>query len=344
MRIGLVCPYDLSRPGGVQSQVRGLARHLRADGDEVTVIAPGLRDDDDVDGVDLGGTVPVPGNRSKAPISPDPRVGRKIERAAGDLDLLHVHEPLMPAVSLGALRAGAPVVATFHAAPGALGRGFYSVLGSQLLRLLGPHVKRVTAVSSTAAAPLPESLEVTIIPNGVDVQAFSSDVERAQHRVAFLGRDEPRKGLDVLLEAWNRVRQEIPDAELLVMGADRSSPGVSWKGIVDEAEKRQGLGSSSVYVAPNLGGESFGITIVEAMAAGAAVVASDLGAFRDVGGEAVRYFPAGDPRALGDELVAILGDPTTMAMLSRAGQERARRFDWPTIVSGYRAVYTQAIS
>lgn len=320
--------------------MRGLADHLRAGGDEATIIAPGSTDDE---GVDLGATVTVPGNRSKVPVSLDPRVGREIARAAHNLDLLHVHEPLMPTVSLSALRAGPPVVATFHAAPGLLGRGLYAIARSQLQRLLGPEVRRVTAVSNTAAAPLPERLGVTIVPNGVDVEAFSSDRERSPHRVAFLGRDERRKGLDVLLKAWDRVRTAFPHAELLVMGADRGgTPGVNWQGVVDEDAKREGLWSSSVFVAPNLGGESFGITLVEAMAAGAVVVASDLTAFRDVGGEAVRYFTPGDPEELAEQLITLLGEPATRVALSAAGRDRARRFDWPTVVSEYRSVYEDA--
>lgn len=341
MRIGLVCPYDLSRPGGVQSQVRDLARLLQVGGDEVLLIGPGLPEG--VDGLDLGRSVSVPGNRSKVPLSPDPRVGREIKRAAAGLDLLHVHEPLMPAVSLGALRAGVPVVATFHAAPGTVGLGFYTVLRSQLRRLLGSNTRRITAVSKAAAAPLPESLDVTIIPNGVDVSSFDTGVKRHPRRVAFLGRDEKRKGLDVLLGAWSRVLGEFPDAELLVMGANRGLDGIEWQGSVDETAKRAGLGSSTIYVAPNLGGESFGVVLVEGMAAGAAVVASDLSAFQEVGGDAVRYFATGDSDDLSDKLIELLGDPAAVEELAALGGERARMYDWERVAASYRAVYEEAL-
>lgn len=342
MRIGLVCPYDLSKPGGVQAQVKDLSRHLSRTGDDVLVFGPGLPTD--VTGVDLGRTVSVPGNRSRAPLSPNPRVGRLIERASADLDLLHVHEPLMPFVSPGALRAGLPVVATFHAAPGTIGTSFYRIFESQMSRLLGPYVRKVTAVSKTAAEPLPKDLEITIVPNGVDVAAFAVDVERRPNRIAFLGRDEKRKGLDVLVHAWERVSKTNPDAELVVMGADRGLPSIEWWGSVDDEAKAKGLASSAIYVAPNLGGESFGVVLVEGMAAGAAVVASDLASFREVGGDAVCYFATADSDALADALVDLLSDASAVSRLSAEGRARARQFDWPTVAAGYRGVYEEALS
>ncbi len=342
MRIGLVCPYDMSRPGGVQAQVKGLADHLSASGDETVVLGPGLPPD--VEGVDLGGSVTIPGNKSKVPLSPDPRVGRRIRRSVVDLDLLHVHEPLMPFVSLGALRAGVPVVATFHAAPGAVGKGFYAVARPWLRSLLGPNVRKMTAVSRTAAAPLPRELDITIVPNGIDVAGLAPTVERNPRRVAFLGRDDKRKGLDVLLRAWDRVVAEVEDVELVVMGADRGVDGITWLGRVDENAKRAGLGSSAVYVAPNLGGESFGVVLVEAMAAGAAVVASDLPAFKEVGGDAVRYFETGNSTDLAMTLIDLLPDRDTTDEMARAGTERAWMFDWSTVTASYRDIYEAALS
>ncbi len=342
MRVGLVCPYDLSKPGGVQAQVKDLARHLAGAGDEPTIIGPGLPEA--LGGVDLGSTVSIPGNRSRVPLSFDPRMGRAIRRAAEHLDLLHVHEPLMPLVSLTALRAGVPVVATFHAAPGTVGVGFYRLIRSQLRRLLGPNLRRVTAVSPTAAAPLSADLEVVIVPNGVDISAFHTGVERHDRRVAFLGRDEKRKGLDILLAAWKTVTSTVPDAELCVMGADRGQRGVIWMGAVDDEAKAKGLGSAAIHVAPNLGRESFGVVLVEGMASGAAVVASDLAAFQDVGGDAVRYFETGNPKALASALIELLGEPAEIERLATAGAERARLYDWESVAERYRSVYREALS
>lgn len=343
MRIGLVCPYDMSRPGGVQAQVRGLAKVLTESGDDVTVIAPGLPDSPG--DVDLGPTVAVPGNGSMVPLSVNPRVGRRIEEAVGDLELLHVHEPFMPTVSVAALRVGTPVVATFHAAPSALGVGLYALAGSQIQKVLGNAVKIVTAVSETAAHPLHESLNVRIIPNAIDVSSFHcEEVDRLPKRVCFLGRDEPRKGLDVLLDAWTTVTRDVPEAELVVMGTERDDVGIVWKGQVDDATKSEVLCSSQIYVAPNLGGESFGIVLVEAMAAGAAVVASDLPSFREVGRDAVRYFESGDSNDLAARLLALLDDAQTVAAMSEAGKARVGDFDWSKVAAEYRSAYAEALS
>ena len=341
MRIGLVCPYDLSKPGGVQAQVLGLRNALGGGLDEVFVIGPGLPDD--VDGWDLGGTVGVRGNGSVAPISLDPRTGKAIRAASRELDVLHVHEPFMPAVSLSALRAGSPVLGTFHAAATGIGRLFYKVVGTQAKRLLGPHLRRVTAVSKTAAASLPPGLDPVIIPNGVAISAFGHKGRRDK-RVVFLGRDEPRKGLDVLLDAWPIIADGVPGAELVVMGCDRATPGIKWMGVVDDETKVRVLGTAAVYVAPNTGSESFGIILVEGMAAGAAVVASDLDAFIDVGGNAVTYFKTGDARSLAETVIDLLRRDEKRGSLSEAGRWRAVEFDWSTVAAKYRALYDEVVS
>lgn len=341
MRIGLVCPYDLSEPGGVQAQVMGLASALRLLGEDVSIVGPGLPTG--VDGVDLGSSVSVPGNGSLAPISVDPRVRSAIREAVRDFDLLHIHEPLMPMVSFSALHTGVPVVATFHAAPEGILNRFYNLMGPSLVRILGKNTRWVTAVSETAARPIAPHMEVTIIPNGLDIAAMSVDIERNPHRVVFLGRDEPRKGLDLLLEAWREVSQTVPDAELVVMGVDRGFPNVEWMGRVDDETKARILSSAAVYVAPNTGGESFGIVLVEAMAAGAAVLASDLQSFVDVGADAVRFFTTGNSADLAVKLLRLLEDEDGRDELGRRGETRAQRFDWNTVAASYRDVYGQAL-
>lgn len=342
MRIGLVCPYDLSLPGGVQAQVLGLAARLAALADDPLVFAPGLPDT--VEGVDLGGSVSVPGNKSRVPISLDPRVSGALKEGAKDCEVLHIHEPLMPTISLLALRAGPPVVATFHAAPGRFGRGLYKALAYGFTTLLGTNTMRVTAVSSTAAAPLPPGMEVTIVPIGVDVAGMLVATERHPHRVAFLGRDESRKGLDILLEAWPMITQAVPGAELWVMGAARGTEGVHWMGRVDDQTKAEVLSSAAVYVAPNTGGESFGVVLAEAMAAGAAVVASNLPAFVEVAKDAARYFPVGDARLLARSVVELLEDQGLRQVMASRGEVRVQEFDWSRVVAAYRAEYRAALS
>ncbi len=342
MKIGLVSPYDLSRPGGVQAQVLGLAKSLEAGGDEPLVIGPELPDG--ISGVDLGRSFVVPGNGSKVPISIDPTVRRVMRSVAASFDVLHVHEPLMPTVSLSALRVGVPVVATFHAAPGEMGIRFYNLLGGLITRILGPNVRKVSAVSETARAPIPPGLHVAIVPNGIDVASLQVDVERNPRRVVFLGRDEPRKGLDVLLEAWPLVLEEVPGVELVVMGAERDLPGIEWMGRVDDDVKTEMLNSAAIYVAPNSGGESFGIVLLEAMAAGAAVISSDLDAFTDVGGDAARYFKNGNPESLSNEIVRMLRHEDIRSALSEAGRARAAEFDWGFVSAAYRTLYEESLS
>jgi phosphatidyl-myo-inositol alpha-mannosyltransferase len=341
IRVGIVSPYDLSAPGGVQAQVLGLARYLDAAGDRAVIIGPGLPDG--TDGVDLGRSVSIPGNGSMVPLSIDPRVRGRIRAAVADVDLLHVHEPLMPLVSVFANHSGPPVVATFHAAPGRVGRLAYRLMGPLFGWALGNAVA-VTAVSEAAAAAIPPGREVRIIPNAIDVSSLTVDTPRIEQRVAFLGRDEPRKGLDVLLEAWRNVADTHPAAQLVVMGADRGTPGVTWMGRVDDETKARVLNSASVFVAPQLGGESFGIVILEAMAAGAAVVASDLDPFQAVAGGGARFFPVGDSAALAAALRDLLDDDGERSRLGAAGRAGAAGYDWSVVGARYRELYASNLS
>jgi phosphatidylinositol alpha-mannosyltransferase len=203
----------------------------------------------------------------------------------------------------------------------------------------------LSAVSKTAARSVPENWgPVEIVPNAVDVSAFALPVGRIERRVAFVGRDEPRKGLDLLLEAWPQVRARIPDAELKVMGADRKSNGlgVDYLGRVTGGERNRILATSQVFVAPNTGGESFGIVLIEAMAAGCAVVCSDLEAFRDVAGTNARVVPIGDASRLAGEVVDLLDHPEEARALGESGRAAAARFDWPLVVERYRELYRRA--
>ena len=340
MRVGVVCPYDLTRPGGVQRQVEGLVGKLREWGDDAWAVAPGCPP---ALGRNVGSSWLVPGNASRAPLALHPAVWRRVKAAVGDAEVCHIHEPLMPLVSPAALAAGVPAVATFHAAAprwvGALYRA-----GSPLARRLLATARVRTAVSEVAASVLPPAWgPVEIVPNAIPIPP-PPQVEPVEGRVVFVGRDEPRKGLSVLLAAWPQVRRRHPEAELVVVGAARpeSPPGVRFLGRVAEEEKWRQLAEASVAVAPNTGGESFGIVLAEAMAAGAAVVASDLPAFRAVAGEAAGYVPPGDPEALAVAICGLLDDSQLRVRLTEQARVRVERFSWEAVAVRYRELYRQA--
>ncbi|MDE0120919.1 MAG: glycosyltransferase family 4 protein [bacterium] len=343
MRVCLVSPYDLTQDGGVQAQVLGLAAWLTGRGNEVRVVAPRLPRD--IQGVEVGRVVRVRANRSVAPICLSPRVSVRMKETLGWGDVAHIHEPLMPMVGLAALGIRGPKVATFHADPPGWVSRLYRGLHPWVRSLKAPGTL-VTAVSRQAAVALPSGWKPEeIVPNGVETAIGGAGVDRRRGRVVFLGRDEPRKGLSVLLEAWPRIRSRHPHAELVVMGAERRDPpeGAVFLGRVDTEVKEQTLRSAEAYVAPNLGGESFGIVLVEAMAAGCAVIASDLTSFRDVAGSAARYFTPGSVDELVEQVHRVLGSPPVSARLSEAGPLRADRFSWDRVGPAYRDCYERVI-
>lgn len=346
--MGLVCPYDLSVPGGVQQVTIELAAELRRNGDEVILVGAGSSashgpgHDDST--VMAGRPFRVRANDSVVPLTLSPFSWGRVSAALAEVDVMHLHEPLIPLVGWKALSIDKPMVATFHADPPRWVADAY-----RWIPLLGRKLQRaaITAVSETAARVIPRSWgPVTVIPNAIDTSSYDLPVGRVERRVSFLGRDEPRKGLDVLLRAWELVREEIPQAELKVMGAERSRvpPGVEFLGRVSPGEKKRVLASSLVYVAPNTGGESFGIVIVEAMAAGCAVVCSDLTAFRDVLGDAGRLIPIGDATRLATEIGHMLKDPTTALALGEEAMARAKKFDWSVVGAAYRRLYDAVVA
>ncbi len=292
----------------------------------------------------VGRTVRVRANRSVAPVALGPGVMGRVRAAVQGADVVHVHEPFVPLVAPAALTAGIAVVATFHAdaSPGV--RRLYRIAAPLWKRLLR-ETRAVTAVSEVAAEPArPLTAAVRIVPNGVEVASYRVPLERRDRRVVFLGRDEPRKGLDVLLTAWPRVRREVPDAELEVLGAvrERAPAGVCFRGRLPDEEKRRALAAAGVFCAPNLGGESFGITVLEGMAAGCAVVASDLRGFRELLGGAGTLVPAGDPAALAAALVRVLREDALRTALATKGSQRAELFDWAHVLDRYLDVYAEA--
>jgi phosphatidylinositol alpha-mannosyltransferase len=259
----------------------------------------------------------------------------------GDADVVHVHEPFIPRVSTAALGAGRPVVATFHADPPSWAAAFYRT--GVVARL--PRGAVVTAVSPVAAAHLPARWgPIEVIPNAIDVGMYMTGRRGHPRRVVFLGRDDPRKGLDLLLAAWRRVHSAFGDSELVVVGAarDEQIPGVRFAGRVSEAEKRSELGGAGIYVAPNTGGESFGIVVAEAMASGCAIIASDLPAFRAVAGESGLFVPPGDVEALAGALGSLLADSERVGFLGERARAQVGRFDWSVVTERYEAMYERA--
>jgi phosphatidylinositol alpha-mannosyltransferase len=343
VRIALVCPYAFEAHGGVQDQVTRLIRWLGDAGHDVWAVAPG---DAGPPGTrSVGSWRSVRANRSSAPISVDPRVIGRVAEAVADADVVHVHEPFMPMVSLGAVLADTPpVVGTFHADPGTFTRNAYR-LAEPVVRRVAARIAVATAVSGVAASAVAAVREMRIIPNGIDLADYAVTESAVPGRVVFIGRDDPRKGLDVLLQAWPRVLRDVPGASLRVIGADRESgpAGVTFLGRVDEATKRSELGKASVVAAPNTGGESFGLVVLEAMAAGRAIVAAELSAFRGVAADTVRWVPVGNPVELGRAVSGLLGDPEARARLGVAARQRAAMFSGEVVTRSYLVAYRDAV-
>ena len=343
MKIAVVCPYDVGVPGGVQQLCADLVLRLREAGDEAALIGPG-RADSVEHFTSIGSTVRVRANDSVAPVALAPRTWSRVKEAIDGFDVVHVHEPLVPATGWAAMATDLPRVLTFHADAPRWARWFYRAM-PKLGKTIDSAV--LTAVSDAASDAIPARWGLPrVIPNAIDVASFESQSERLPLRIAFLGRDEPRKGLDVALEAFHAVRARHPGAELIVMGAlrDRAPEGVRFLGFVTGEEKKRHLASSSVFVAPNTGGESFGIVLVEAMAAGCAVVASDLPAFKAVLADAGVLVPVGNAHLLAESISRLLESETASARLREAGRERVRRYDWDNVVGLYRAAYDDAVT
>ncbi|MGH8958795.1 MAG: glycosyltransferase family 4 protein [Acidimicrobiia bacterium] len=336
MKIGLVCPYDLKVHGGVQHQVLELSRLLAASGDEPVVVGPGAGSHG---GVDLGDSISIRGNQSVVPISIDPRLQGKLKGALAGVDVLHIHEPLMPVVGWAALTIERPAMVSFHAAKPRWASLLYRFVPSRVWS------KRVLTAVSPVAADLPKRFgPVEIIPNGIDTARYRSGVQRHRQQVAFLGRPDPRKGFEVLVEAWQLVSEKVPGAELAVIGIEGTNHNrIRFLGRVDEDQKSRALQASEIFVAPNLSGESFGVVVAEGMAAGCAVVASDLDAFRAVTAGTARLVPPGNAAHLGETLIDLLRSPAATQDMGKRARLRVGDFDWSRVLALYRDGYRRAI-
>jgi phosphatidylinositol alpha-mannosyltransferase len=360
MRIGIVCPYSFDAPGGVQNHVKDLAEALIARGHEVSVLAPNEDSTLPEFAVSAGGAVPVPYNGSVARVSFGPVVAARVRRwlREGQFDVLHLHEPATPSISLLALWAAeGPVVATFHTS------NVRSRAMSASATLLRPSMEKITAriaVSEYARQMLVNHIggEPVVIPNGVYVDQYRDASPRPEWRgkhgtVVFVGRlDEPRKGFPLMAEAFGRVAADRPGLRLLVVGGgdiDRARAllpagvrdQVEFLGRASDEDKAAALSTADVYVAPNTGGESFGIVLVEGMAAGAAVLASDIPAFARVlgNGEYGVLFRSEDVEDLVTSLAGLLDDPGRRDALHEAAKTAVRRYDWSTVATQIVQVY-----
>ncbi|MFD7666315.1 glycosyltransferase family 4 protein [Streptomyces sp. NPDC059788] len=359
MRIGIVCPYSWDVPGGVQFHIRDLAEHLIRLGHEVSVLAPA---DDETPlpsyVVSAGRAVPVPYNGSVARLNFGFLSAARVRRWLHDgaFDVIHIHEPGTPSVGLLACWAAqGPIVATFHTSNP---RSRVMIAAYPILQPALEKISARIAVSEYARRTLVEHLggDAVVIPNGVDVDFFARAEPRPEWQgrtIGFIGRiDEPRKGLPVLMRALPEILAAVPDARLLVAGRGDEAEAVAelpaelrsrveFLGMVSDEDKARLLRSVDLYVAPNTGGESFGIILVEAMSAGAPVLASDLDAFAQVldQGEAGELFANESAEALAAAAVRLLGDPERLAELRERGSRHVRRFDWSTVGADILAVY-----
>jgi phosphatidylinositol alpha-mannosyltransferase len=366
MRIGIACPYSWDVPGGVQAHIRDLAEALIGLGHEVSVIAPADEDRRPLPDyvVPAGGAVPVPFNGSVARLAFGPMSVSRVRRwlRDGDFDVLHVHEPTVPSLSLLATwAASGPIVATVHTS---MPRSRVLLASQPFLRSALEKIDGRIAVSEAARTTLVEHLggDAVLIPNGVATKRFRNGEPLPGWpgeggTIGFLGRmDEPRKGLSVLLRAFERLAPERPGLRLLIAGPGDAA---EWRhklpagirdravflGETSEEDKVRVLHSVDVFCSPNTGGESFGIVTAEAMAAGLPIVASDIDAFRQVlrGGRAGELFAVGDPGALAAAAARLLDDPARRAELSVAALDAVAGYDWDTVAADVLSVYETVV-
>jgi len=365
VRIGIACPYSWDVPGGVQQHIRDLAEALIGLGHDVSVIAPA---DDDrplpAYVVPAGKAMPVPYNGSVARLAFGPLSVSRVRRWVrdGGFDVLHVHEPAVPSLSLLACWvASGPIVATVHTA---MPRSRVLLAAQPVLRSALEKIDGRIAVSEAARTTLVEHLggDAVLIPNGVATKRYRYAEPLAGWpgeggAIGFLGRmDEPRKGLPVLLKAFDLLAGQRPKLRLLIAGPGDAGEQQGklpaalrdravFLGEVTEEEKIRVLHSVDVFCSPNTGGESFGIVTAEAMAAGMPIVASDIEAFRQVlrDGRAGELFAAGDPADLARVAARLLDDPARRAELSVAALAAVADYDWAVVAREVVSVYETVV-
>jgi phosphatidylinositol alpha-mannosyltransferase len=362
VKIGVVTPYIYPLPGGVNDHVHYLVRELRARGHDVRIITAshGFQPSREGDVIRLGKGFSVPSNGSVGNITISPRFNSQV----GDLlraerfDLLHFHEPFVPFLSLVTLRQSRSVnIATFHAYAGwslayEFGRRFLGIYGRRL------HGRIAVSAAARHFADRYFPGDYKVIPNGVDLARFEGVEPIARwmdgtKNIFFVGRLESRKGVMDLLKAYRLLRKVGCECRLLLAGAGpldkqvrrylmtRRTGDVELLGRVSEDEKARLFATADVFVAPATGRESFGIVLLEAMASGKPIVASDIHGYRSVvrRGEQGLLVPPGQPRALAGALARLLSDDELRARMGASGRERAEQFSWPRVVAKVEAYY-----
>ena len=354
LRIGIVSPYSLTVPGGVQQQVLGLARSLRAKGHEVRVLGPCDGPPPDAFVTPLGNSLPTAVNGSIAPLAPDASAALRTIRALNDeaFDVVHVHEPLVPGPSLTALLVKmAPVVATFHSAgESAAYRTF-----SRQLKWVASRIDIRVAVSKDAVELAQRYIggDYEVLFNGIELGDYSSpSTTPRENAIFFIGRHEERKGLSNLLEA---LAQLPPDVRLWIASDGpqtaelktrfSSDSRIEWLGRISDSEKISRMSRASVFCAPSLHGESFGVVLLEAMAAGTPVVASNLDGYRNVAtdDETALLVETGNVAGLASALARVLADSQLAARLTANGREHAQRFSMDALADRYIEMYERAL-
>jgi phosphatidylinositol alpha-mannosyltransferase len=362
-RIGIVCPYGWDTPGGVQAHIADLATYLISQGHYVSVLAPTSDEENLPDYVvSAGKPISIPYNGAVARILFGPIAFARVRSwiSQGDFDLLHLHEPAIPSIALLAcFAAEGPLVGTFHAS--AKRQKAIFAIGP----ILEPVIEKLTAriaVSEAARETLTEHLETdaVVVPNGIYARRLAlgkTHDQWAGNTIGFIGRyQEPRKGLLVLVDALPAIIKEIPDIRIIVAGPGNSEEFLeevpshlrgrfSFLGRITEEEKADFLHSIGVYVAPNTGGESFGIILAEALAAGAAVVASDIPAFQALlgNGKYGELFTSEDSASLARSISALLKDGSHRDQLKSDGKVYAQYFDWDEVATRIYDVYEMAM-
>jgi phosphatidylinositol alpha-mannosyltransferase len=363
LKIGIVCPYSWDTPGGVQNHIRDLAEFLIASGHNVSVLAPAIDETKLPDYVvNAGKPISIPYNGAVARVLFGPVAFARVRQwiSQGEFDLLHLHEPAIPSISLLACwAADGPMVGTFHAA--AKRQKIIFAIGP----ILEPAIEKLSAriaVSEAARLTLTDHLDTdaVIIPNGIYANRYTDGgrIEKwSGNTIGFIGRfEEPRKGLGVLVDALPVISRFAPDVRVLVAGPGDPAEVIEsidpqlrqrfeFLGKITESEKADFMSSVALYVAPNTGGESFGIILAEALAGGACVVASDIPAFDDLlgHGEFGALFESESSTELAKVVIDLLRDEAKRKELSARGKERAKLFDWTVVAEQIYSVYEMSI-